>query len=175
VARSGLTARSIAVSTTSSGYSVRGFQSYAALPAGSQGWSLDLLTDASNPQGERVVGTPVISGTTLVFSSIIPSSSACQSNGTSYVNAISAFTGTSTKTGYFDLDGNGSTSNDTLITSAGASVAVGSVAISSGMASVAALLNGKLVVSDSSGTSTSLATSAISPSRVSWREVIKEK
>lgn len=169
-ARSELTARTITSTTSSStGETVRAFESNTALPSGSKGWYVNLAVGGVE-EGERIISTPLSYGSYLVVSSIIPSGDGCQSNGTGWVYALDMFTGTSGSDSYFDLDGDGSTSDET--TKAGS--AVGGVSISSGMASVAALMNGKLAVGDSSGTTTSISTATVGNSRVSWREVLKE-
>lgn len=171
VARSELTARTVTETTSSSsGETVRSFESNSALPADSKGWYVNLVVNG-NKDGERIVSTPLSYGSYLVVSSIIPSGDDCQSNqGTGWVYALDMFTGTSSANSYFDLNNNDTTTDDT--TTSG--TAVGGVSIGSGMASTAALLNGKLVVSDSSGTTTSLTTTGVSSNRVSWREVRRE-
>jgi type IV pilus assembly protein PilY1 len=168
--RSSLTSRGLHQTTsTSTSETVRSFDTHASLPSGSDGWYVDLVVN-SDEEGERIISTPLSYGSYLIVSSVIPSSDGCTSNGTGWVYSLDMFTGTSSSTSYFDLDGNGSTSNDT--TALGTSV--GGVSTSSGMASVAALLNGKLVVGDSSGSTTTKSTITATSSRVSWREIRKE-
>jgi type IV pilus assembly protein PilY1 len=177
VARSSLTARTILVSTTADGYSVRGFQSNATLPSGSKGWYINLVTNTASPDGERVISTPQIQGSTLIFTTIIPTSDGCQSDGTGWVNALDAFTGTSSATSYFDLDGSGTTTDDTVSKTSGGTtttVAVGSVALGVGMLSSAVLYNGQLTACGSSGECGTVDTDKLKSARTSWREVLLE-
>ncbi|MFT4257215.1 MAG: PilC/PilY family type IV pilus protein [Pseudoxanthomonas sp.] len=169
---SDLTARKMYETTSSStGETVRSFEDNDALDTDTEGWYINLVVDGGTAEGERVITTPQSYGSYLIFSTVIPSvSTGCSSSGTSWIYALDMFTGTSSAESYFDLDSDGDTSDDT--TTAG--TAVGGVSVSSGMASLAALLNGKLVTSDSSGTLTSVTTASITGSRVSWREIRKE-
>ncbi|MFT4247798.1 MAG: PilC/PilY family type IV pilus protein [Pseudomonas sp.] len=169
---SDLTSRAMYETTSSStSETVRSFESSSALDTDTEGWYINLVVDGGTAEGERVVTTPQSYGSYLIFSSITPSeSSGCSSSGSSWIYALDMFTGTSSSTSYFDLDGDGDTSDDT--TALG--TAVGGKSISSGMASVAALLNGKLVVGDSSGSTTSVTTTSVTSTRVSWREIRKE-
>lgn len=109
-----LTRRRVIVATTANGSRVRGFQANEALPAGSRGWYVDLLEPPApgEPIGERIVTAPQMSGSALVVSSIIPLSDACESDGRGYMNALDAFTGTSTSSPFFDTDGDGDFSDE---------------------------------------------------------------
>jgi type IV pilus assembly protein PilY1 len=170
VQRTALTKRSILVSTSSSGYAVRGFQANAALPASSKGWYINLLV-GTTAEGERIVSTPQIQGSTLVATSIIPTQAGCQSDGAGWVYALDAFTGTSTGTPYFDLNGNGNTNDDT-INSDGTSIPVGGVSLGVGMLSAPMLYNGQLTAGGSKGTTATINTGKIKGARTSWREVL---
>ncbi|MFT4197454.1 MAG: PilC/PilY family type IV pilus protein, partial [Pseudoxanthomonas sp.] len=148
--------------------SVRSFEAYSTLASTYQGWYINLVID-DDEEGERVVQTPESSGNYLIFSTIIPSEdTGCSSSGTSWIYALNMFTGTSNSSSYFDLNDDGTADTTALGT------AVGGVSVGTGMTSLAALLNGLLVTSDSSGTLTSTTTVSGSGVRVSWREVRKE-
>jgi type IV pilus assembly protein PilY1 len=173
-ARSGdsanLTARTIVVADATTGQ--RAFEGHTALPASSKGWYVDLLTPPdSTVEGERVVTDPQILSDVLVFSSVIPTASACQADGRGYLNALDAFTGTSSSTPFFDVNGNGNFSDDTL-TSGGKKIPVGSISPGVGMPTQANLLKGLAVVGGSSGgTADVKIRETRNVGRVSWREV----
>jgi type IV pilus assembly protein PilY1 len=69
------------------------------------GWYIDLTYDAvtetpknklsitPRKQGERIVGIPLIRGTLLQVSTIIPSDLECDTGGNGFVNVVDAFTG----------------------------------------------------------------------------------
>lgn len=167
-----LTQRSlVAIGTSDSGQGIRGFESEAALPAGSKGWYVDLLTPPrGTAEGERVVSDMQMQGTALVFSSVIPLASACDPNGRGYLNVLSAFTGTSTS--FFDLNGNGNFADDTV---GDDGVPVGSVDLGVGMPTLADLLRGVAIVGGSSGSTGTVPTrDTRNVGRVSWREVKKK-
>ncbi|WP_244292433.1 pilus assembly protein [Xanthomonas hyacinthi] len=166
-----LTSRSLVV--TSSG--LRSFQANAALPAGSKGWYVDLLTPPNGTvEGERVVSGPQLLSDVLVFSSVIPTASACTPDGIGYLNALDAFTGTGTSSPFFDANGNGNFSDDTLASGSGTKLPVGSVNPGIGMTTQPSLLNGLVTVGGSSGSMANLKIpEARNVGRVSWREVKK--
>lgn len=109
-----LTQRRIIVATTADGRRIRGFQANDNLPAGSRGWYINLLEPPApgTAIGERIVTAPQMSGSALVVSSIIPLSDACESDGRGYINALDAFSGTSTGSPFFDTDGDGDFSDE---------------------------------------------------------------
>ena len=109
----------------------------------------------------------------LVFASVIPESTACVPDGRGYINAMDAFTGTSSGPAFFDLDGDGNFVEETLANGAG-TVPVGSVDLGVGMPTLPNLLRGLAVVGGSSGTTSSVATNETrNVGRVSWREVLR--
>lgn len=167
VTRGELTRRTLAVQDgTSNGYPVRGFESKAPLPEGSKGWYIDLPE-----RGERIVQDAQIVSTFLVTASMIPSGSACDADGSGYINALDAFTGTSAGGSYFDLGGDGSTTDDMI-----GDVPVGSVNLGVGMPTLPNLLR-RLLVAGGSGGSVGGGgvggTPTIAPrwERASWREI----
>ena len=170
-----ITARSMAVvGLDAGGRAIRGFESNAALPPASKGWYVDLVPPSPDlPEGERVVSESQMVGNVLVFASVIPTADACSPDGKGYVNALDAFTGTSTQPSFFDLNNNGNFYDDTL-TGGGVTVPVGSVNLGVGMPTLPNLLRGLAVVGGSTGGSGSVATrESRNVGRVSWREVIR--
>ncbi|RYZ71944.1 MAG: pilus assembly protein [Lysobacteraceae bacterium] len=170
--RTDLTARTLQAIGTREGLPVRGFQPNEALPADSKGWYVDLLTPPdSTAEGERVVSDAQIVANVLVTSSVIPTADACETDGKGYLNAMDAFTGTSLVDPFFDLDGDGDFTDETLEDDEGNPVPVGSVNLGVGMPTMANLLRGLAVVGGSSGGTGTLPTDdPRNVGRVSWRE-----
>ncbi|WOB49785.1 PilC/PilY family type IV pilus protein [Xanthomonas hydrangeae] len=176
LARTALTTRSITVTGTQNGFPVRAFQPNSILPAGSRGWYIDLLKPAAvtggagTLEGERIVSEAQLFNRTLLVSSIIPTASACQADGTGYINALDAFTGTSGTESFFDLDGDGSFSDETV-----GGLPVGSVNLGVGMPTLGNVLRGKIVVGGSKGSlgGVNIADNR-NTGRVSWREIIRD-
>lgn len=163
VSRGELTRRTVDIgSATVNGYPVRGFEARDALPEGSRGWYLDLPE-----RGERIVQDAQVVSTFLVTASMIPSGSACDADGTGYINALDAFTGTSAGGSYFDLDGDGSTNDDAI-----GDRPVGSVNLGVGMPTLPSLLR-RLLVTGGSGGSGLGGANTLAPrwDRASWREI----
>ncbi|MGE3106282.1 MAG: pilus assembly protein [Lysobacterales bacterium] len=76
-----------------------------------QGWLLDLVSPDGLPEdipvvGERMVGSQIREGETLVALSIVPTNDPCGNSGVTWVNAVDPFTGASLGIPQFDLDGN---------------------------------------------------------------------
>lgn len=179
-ARSGasanLTRRSIQEAATLAGTPVRAFERRQSLPPGSKGWYIDLLTPQTPPapgvpEGERVVSDAQLYGDVLVVSSVIPTADACQADGRGYLNALDAYTGTSTGPSLFDLDGDGVFEDEVI---GDDKLPVGSVDLGVGMPTLAELLRGLAVVGGSSGKLGSVQIrEARNVGRVSWREVLQ--
>lgn len=172
--RSDLTARTLAVTSGSSdGYAVRAFESKAPLPEGSMGWYIDLPAE-----GERIVQDAQRVSNVLVTASMMPTGDACEAAGSGYINALDAFTGTSAGSSFFDLDNDGSTTDQTV-----GGQPVGSVDYGVGMPTLPNLLRGLLVVSGTdiggdevsgAGAGRGSGTARMRWDRVSWREVRSE-
>jgi type IV pilus assembly protein PilY1 len=136
-----------------------------------EGWFIDL--DKPTGTGERVISSPLIYDTVLIFSSVIPPQqekvNSCDAGGSGYVNALNAFTGASLTNSFFDLP------IHTLMDGDGNAVAVGSLPVGTGMPTAPVLIGDKLVVGDSSGgTPTAFDVNRAGgnmPRRVSWREI----
>ena len=174
VARSDLVARDILVSTTLGGRAVRGFAPNAALPAGKQGWVIDLGTPKP---GERIVSNPRVRGAVLLTASLIPpATNTCDAGGTGYINAVDAFTGTSLASPYFDANGDGTVDANDRVTGGGSQVPVGSIDLGVGMPTLPTLIDKLLVVGGSKGTLGSLLVNPQGGSarRVSWHEILKD-
>ena len=145
------------------GYPVRTFEAKADLPTGKWGWYLSLPG-----AGERIVQDAGLVANILVTASMIPEGDACEMSGSGYINAVDAFTGTSAGSSFFDLNGDGKTSDSVV-----SGVPVGSVNFGVGMPTMPIFLDGKLVVG---GTNAGVkpgsgGISSKSWSRVSWREI----
>lgn len=163
---SDLTVRTLAVtSAVSNGYPVRAFQAKTPLPANSKGWYINLPDS-----GERIVQDAQVVSTFLITASMIPTGDACESDGRGYLNALDAFTGTSAGSSYFDLDGDGSTSDELAGTTP-----IGSVNVGVGMPTLPNLLRGMVVVGGSAGSDLG-APRTLSPrwDRASWREIRRD-
>ncbi|MBJ6978788.1 PilC/PilY family type IV pilus protein [Luteimonas sp. MC1895] len=184
-----LTRRRVIVATTADGRRIRGFQANDALPPGSRGWYVDLLEPPApgTPIGERIVTAPQMSGSALVVSSIIPLSDACESDGRGYINALDAFTGTSTSSPFFDTDGDGDFTDEMVeaVDEDGNTILVpiGSVDPGLGMVTQPTLFggggggggggNGEACASGSTGEAGCIDIDDLrNTGRVSWREVL---
>jgi type IV pilus assembly protein PilY1 len=173
-ANANLTSRRTVVSGNINGMPVRSFEAQQALPAGSKGWYLDLLEPGTQPvaAGERVISDAQLFGDVLIVSTVIPTADACQADGRGYLNALDAFTGTSTGPSLFDLDGDGSYDDETL-GSGNNQLPVGSVDLGVGMPTLAEVLRGLAVVGGSSGNLGNVRIRETrNVGRVSWREVL---
>ncbi|HQY49405.1 MAG TPA: PilC/PilY family type IV pilus protein [Thermomonas sp.] len=149
---------------TQDGYPVRTFDAKADLDSGKKGWYLTLPG-----KGERIVQDAQLVANILVTASMIPEGDACDASGTGYINALDAFTGTSAGSSFFDLDGDGSTTDSAI-----GGVPVGSVNFGVGMPTLPIFLDGKLIVGGTNAGSGSPGAGGISKkswSRVSWREI----
>ena len=166
-----LTSRRTEVSTTLNGFPVRAFEAKQALPSTDKGWYLDLMPPSPGAaEGERVVSNAQLVGDVLVVSSVIPTADACQADGRGYINALDAFTGTSTGPSLFDLDGDGNFEDEVV---GGAGLPVGSVDLGVGMPTLPELLRGLAVVGGSAGNLGDIKIRETrNVGRVSWREVI---
>ena len=149
---------------------MRAFEAKSALPADSKGWYINLPES-----GERIVqGAQVASGF-LVTASMVPTGSACDADGTGYINALNAFTGTSGGGSFFDLNNRNGTKDDTV---GDDNVPVGSVNTGAGMPTLPNLLRGLTIVGGTSviGSSGGVGIGGGQPrwERVSWIEVRRD-
>jgi len=115
----------------------RAFQAADTLDPTKRGWYVDLLTPPGGTrEGERVLGKMQVIGKVLLSASIIPSSDPCEPGGRGFLNAMDAFTGTSTSSAFFDVNGNGDFSDDNI-----GGLAIGSLDLGIGMLTSPALLS----------------------------------
>jgi type IV pilus assembly protein PilY1 len=142
---------------------VRTFQAKATLPTGRKGWYIDLTTSG----GERIVQDAQVVNTFLITASMVPTGDACEADGTGYINALDAFTGTSAGGSYFDQNRNGDTSDDKV-----GGVPIGSINAGVGMPTLPNLLRGMLIVGGTAGDDLGdPSTLGVRWDRVSWREI----
>ncbi|MBL8255412.1 MAG: pre-peptidase C-terminal domain-containing protein [Pseudoxanthomonas mexicana] len=171
VARDELTQRTVAVTAdTVSGFPVRAFEAKSALPADSKGWYVNLPAN-----GERIVQDAQVAAGFLVTASMVPTGSACDADGTGYINALSAFTGTSAGNSFFDLNNQNGTKDDTVGSN---NLPVGSVNTGAGMPTLPNLLRGLTIVGGTSviGSSGGVGIGGGQPQweRVSWIEARRD-
>ena len=150
---------------------------------GKKGWYIDLVNPpftAAQKVGERIVGTPVVRGTTVLVSSIIPSEDPCTVEGSGYVNAVDALTGSSGVYGsesYFDVNGGGFDNDKLVSTIDGREISIGSIDLGIKMPTDALVLAGdtnELVVVGGSigGTGSAPFRGTRAVGRISWHEMI---
>ncbi|MCJ0825917.1 pre-peptidase C-terminal domain-containing protein [Luteimonas sp. 50] len=156
----------------------RGFEANGTLDAAKKGWYIDLLTPPSpgTAEGERIVNRPIVSGTVLVTASMIPpTGETCEAGGRGYINALDAFSGTSTKDSYFDTNHNGDFSDD-VIGPDGAQVPIGSVDLGVGMPTLPTIIDNLLVVGGSTGEMGQIKINPQSAGarRITWREILRD-
>lgn len=166
--RDDLTARNIVVTTNLDGTPVRAFEARSELGEDSRGWYVDLPGD-----GERIVQDAQVVSGYLVTASMMPMGDACEADGTGYINAIDAFTGTSPGGSFFDLDGDGST-DDSVVPGPGGeggSLPVGSINVGIGMPTLPNVLRGRLVVCGTNANCEDPPILRPRWDRVSWREI----
>ncbi|WP_407354409.1 pilus assembly protein [Luteimonas sp. R10] len=182
-----LIGRRVMLVTTSDGRRVRAFEQNQSLPAGYRGWYVDLLDPPApgTPIGERIATAPQMSGSALVVSSIIPSEDPCEYGGSGYLNAVDAFTGTSTGSPFFDVDEDGEFADDVVegVDEDGNPVTlpIGSIDLGIGMPTESNLLgggpgsdSGEACAAGSTGEVGCVDTDEMrNVGRVSWREVIR--
>jgi type IV pilus assembly protein PilY1 len=177
--RSALQQRTIAQVGLVNGQEARAFEQNTALGTGKKGWYINLVNPSPGvAEGERMIGAQEIFNSELRANSYVPNATACGVGGKGYVNRIDPFTGTTTTSASFDVDGNGSFSNDT-IGSGTLTTFIGSVGNSSGG------INDGINISSSSGSNyNTTTTGGVNVSfrgrapenlgRISWRELLRD-
>lgn len=168
--------RKVVAAGTINGTVVRGFEENGDLPAGKKGWFIDLKKPGTPPiaEGERIIGDTALVGTTLLVSSVIPTSDGCGAGGRGFVNALDAFSGTSVSENFFDVDNDGEYSDDN-VTSGGTNLPVGSVDLGVAMPTQGLLIEDLLFVGGSAGGNNRVkVNNPANQGRISWRELIKE-
>ncbi|MDD2800395.1 MAG: PilC/PilY family type IV pilus protein [Methylococcales bacterium] len=172
--RTGLKLRTILAEGTVSSKKTRTFSEASANDmVGKKGWYFDLAKVDGTPEGERIVTSSkvyALAEPTLIASSIIPVIDPCLPGGKGYVNAISPFTGARLGKGFFDLNKNGSFTDDKLN-----SINIGAIDFDVGMPGEPVLIGNLLIVCGSSGECKDVPINlGAGGSRISWREIIKK-
>jgi len=164
------------IALTGSNGKERAFEAHGSL-GGYKGWYIDLVQPPDSSRlGERVVNRPLVRGSVLIFSSLIPpTGNTCDAGGKGYINALDAFSGTSLEKPYFDANKNG-TFDDDKLGSGGSLVPIGSIDLGIGMPTLPTIIDHLLVVGGSSG---SMGQSSVNPQgggarRISWREILRD-
>ncbi len=175
--RAQLQQRRIMAQGTVNGKTVRGFEAPTTLDTTKRGWYIDLLTPPppGTAAGERMLGDNVVLGTTVIASSMTPTVSDCQTDGTGFVNAIDAFTGASVAPNFFDLDGDGSYADDVVQLADGTIVPVGSAELVEGAHGDPVFMGSTLYVGGSRATRGQADINLNSIyGRKSWREAVND-
>lgn len=182
--RADLTTRTIpAVGTDAQGRSIRAFERFALLPSTSSGWVIDMGRPTA---GERVISGARINGRAVFISSVIPiPGSGCEDFGGGYLNVLDAFTGTSARTSgdgdssFFDLDGDGSGADETIVGEDGQTYYIGSIDLGIGMPTESGQIENMVLVCGTGGV---CAEENLMPQdggpgqprRISWRELVND-
>ncbi|MEB0135682.1 PilC/PilY family type IV pilus protein [Actimicrobium sp. CCC2.4] len=147
-----------------------------------KGWYLDLQTPSSPlPQGERVIFNPVIRGGRVIFTTLIPSSTACVFGGDGWLMELDAVSGSRLAVTPFDVNkDNQFSAADYLKASATSdAIPVSGRRSTIGIPSAPTILRAEpkrefKVMSGSKGTVESvLENAAGSSGRLSWREIMR--
>ncbi|NWG85937.1 MAG: pilus assembly protein PilC, partial [Hydrogenophilaceae bacterium] len=148
-----------------------------------KGWYLDLVPPSGTAQGERVVSIPLLRYGRVIFTTLVPSSDACEFGGTSWIMEMDALTGGRLSESVFDLNSDTSFNATDYVT-----VTVGGVEITvpvSALKSTVGIIKTPTVVTAgtveyklASGTtgeisSTKEKSSTLGTGRVSWRELVE--
>ncbi|WP_246109238.1 pilus assembly protein [Vulcaniibacterium gelatinicum] len=150
----------------------RAFEKHAALPSGKKGWYIDF--DNPSP-GERFTTRPILRGSVLVIASIIPPRAAtCEPGGDGYINAVDAFSGSSTASSYFDVNRDNKVDKGDDLDSNG--TVAGSIKLGIGMPTQPTMIDELLVVGGSDAKVGSVLTGRVTgaPRRIMWREIIRD-
>ena len=82
------------------------------------GWYLDLAPPASSSIGERVVSAPIIRYGRVIFTTLIPSSDACDFGGTGWLMELDAINGSRLTYAVMDVNGDGKIDSSDVVGSA---------------------------------------------------------
>ncbi len=158
---------------------------------GMSGWYIDLLSPSSTTttdtppvtsytpnaiaEGERVITPNQFQGNQLLATTRIPEATdVCNPSGRGWIMAVDPFTGTSPKSSFFDLNGDGLINQPAdYIMVGGKAVATSGIGFSS-LPNNPIFMGGSMLVTFDNGTASSIKTSGSGggPQRVSWRELI---
>jgi type IV pilus assembly protein PilY1 len=144
------------------------------------GWYVDLINPpyaTADKVGERMVFDPIlVGGTVLVEASQAPSKDPCTPGGTGYINVISAFTGGSVLSPFFDSNRDGVVTAADTVTVGGKPVPVGSIDPGVGMPSTPAQVGNVLIIGGSAvdkPVRLPIADTRVT-GRISWREILRD-
>jgi type IV pilus assembly protein PilY1 len=172
--RAKLQSRRIVAATGLNGRPVRSFEEQSALVDGARGWYVDLVSPSQGAEGERIVSESTVVGDVLIAASVIPEGDDCDQGGRGYINAIDAFTGSTVKTGFFDIDDDGDF-EDEVITVDGEPVLVGSIDLGVSMPTAPTIIDKILAAGGSDGSTGTVGVSNPgNQGRISWQELIEQ-
>lgn len=175
ITRGDLQQRSIiSEGTDAVGRNLRGFEETGPLADDKLGWYVDLLDPPDGvAEGERIVGVPQTLAGVLLLTSGMPSKDACEPDGSGFVYAMDAYTGTSTSQQFFKIDVNGDGKVDASDKLGGNQV--GGVGLDVGMIGDAIVQGDVLTAGGTKGKNDSLPiNNPIARGRISWREINEE-
>ncbi len=79
------------------------------------GWYLDLISPVAGNEGERVVSDPILNSGRIIFTTLIPDTTACSFGGQSWLMELDALSGKRLDITPFDLTGDRDFTNDDLV------------------------------------------------------------
>lgn len=158
----------IEAETTIGDYGARVVSSIAV--TGPRGWYMDLVSPVHGAQGERMVVPNLFQGLALIGTTRIPDSDdVCSPSGTGYIMAINPFTGGRLPQTFFDINGDGVFNNADMVNG----LPVSGLGLPSGPNSPIFIGDIMQTSLDNAGSnSIKTNTTVLTPSRVSWREVV---
>lgn len=137
------------------------------------GWYLNLVSPGMDPQGERVVYDPQISGTRLLFSTLIPSTDMCENGGSGWQMLIDGMTGGQT-VAMFDANGDGKFDGQDYVGGSGSNAgqATSGKKSNNGILTNSTVLGSNSYTSGSDGNPQRTTINTGYPTgRVSWRQI----
>ncbi|MDX1803892.1 MAG: PilC/PilY family type IV pilus protein [Alcanivorax sp.] len=79
------------------------------------GWYMDLISPVDGDQGERSVVRPVLRGSAVLFTTLIPSDNPCNGGGSGWIMALNLDNGGRIDGGVLDLNGDGVVDDNDLV------------------------------------------------------------
>ncbi|MBY4948873.1 hypothetical protein K6V92_19870 [Cupriavidus respiraculi] len=181
--RSALVQQTILREATVNGdvYRVTSDHTVAYSASGAKGWFMDLVTPPNAQRlGERVAYNPLIRGSRVVFTTLVPSLNSCDNGGYSNLMELDARSGGRLLVTPFDVNGDGIfDSRDLIDDGTGRMVPVSGVRTRVGIVPTPTVLDcgqGKecKFLTGSSGNQQTITESAGKPKgRISWREILR--
>ena len=105
--RGALQVQSISVEASLNGIDYRVVTENTVDYSTQKGWYIDLSPPASNSIGERVVSAPIIRFGRVIFTTLIPSSDACDFGGSGWLMELDAINGSRLTYAVMDVNGDG--------------------------------------------------------------------